>query len=819
MKHACAAVLLLALGLAGLSSAAPVAGSPAVSVPSHLVGYWPMDEASGAVLDDCSGGGREGRVLGTPEWVTADRGAAIRLAGKDSGLRIPSNPAWDAGDGELTVALWVKAEPGGGQGFLLDHYFGGVPGVWGLVVQGGAPLFCLYDDAAKPRRLSFPGFDTARWQHLAVVWRRATDGWVRCYLNGKLVDSLDGVACRTKHQDDLYVGVRQGADQRFACSVRDLAIFDRALPAADVAALHETGIVLAAPVVLTALRTDKLLYAPRETGEATLRLKNLSAAPQAVELTLQLVSSLRRERELKRLSLTLAPKSTQTLSASFSSAGEDYGCELRANVSQGGKRLAEQREVFSVAENFATVGIGSDWGGGLHTGLGQHREIPARARQLYSNYFEIFFWSPCDWALHVAPAKQWWSGQASYLEDEDNLKELIARSHEQGIKVAFYASCNPAGPFGWEVARRHPEWFGGGSFDGRYEVEPLEKWNDPAWRKGAKGNPGWFLVSVDLRHLAALDYGIDRIRDSIKAYGWDAVRFDGHYTILGNDPLSTRNMRRLKERVWQDTPGFGFGFNYGRAPEWLGGITHEIREAMAGGGLYLQEGIRNWRYTNDSYTSWRHYGTNELRIAKQLQALGGTYHCMWSDSRLTPDQAYYKLVYGLIAGGHPAASEIYANTPGCPNWGAFMTRWSSMLWHLALRPAEAEQARFTVDAADVQWREWLQERVESPTRKYIIQHLVNPPRSDISATWRRRRRRSPRRRRRPNPHLPRSPAATWPSTTPWLRRPSPHRQWRRRRRRRRRRHAGRRSRTDRPPARVSRRCSPCGPMRRPSNSN
>src|SRR6185437_2962545 len=185
----------------------------------------------------------------------------------------------------------------------------------------------------------------------------------------------------------------------------------------------------------------------------------------------------------------------------------------------------EKREYCSVSDNPAKVGIGSSWEGALHTANGKYVVIPERARKLYSNYFEIFFWSPCDWALHIAPQKQWWSGQASYPEDEDNLIDLITKSHQQGIKVAFYASCNPAGPYGWEAARRHPQWFGGGnlSHNINFNVEALDNWNNPQWRKGVKGNPGWYRLSVDLRREDALDYGIDRLIDSAKKYHWDAV--------------------------------------------------------------------------------------------------------------------------------------------------------------------------------------------------------------------------------------------------------------------------------------------------------
>ena len=711
--------------------------SPAPSSEGGLAGYWIMDEGSGEIVDECSGAGMgaEGNVSGEIHWEQTGRGPSLRFDGRSTVVRIPSNPDWEAGEGELTLSLWIKSDKAN-TGLILDHYFSGTPGAWGLVSEGGFPKFALYDNATKPVKLGFDGFVPGQWQHLAVVWRRASDGWLRGYLNGRFAGSIEGVNSTVKRASDLFVGGRQGVDQFFRGNVRDLAIYNRALSAQEVATLYRDGVKLNSPVVISSLRTGKVFYAPTERAAATVRVKNLTSTAQKVDLSLRLTSSLRRERELHRMPLELPGRNTRAARIEFGFEGEDYGCEVRAAVTQDSQLLAEKREFFSTSDNFWKVAIGSEWGSGLQTGLGLHGSIPESARKLYSNWYELFFWSPCDWALHVAPAKKWWSGQSSYSEDEDNLKDLIARSHAQGIKVAFYASRNPAGPFGWEVARRHPDWFGGGGFgrNSAYNVEALDMWNDPEWRKAHPGNPGWYVIGVDLRRPDALDYGIDRLIESIRHYEWDAIRFDGHYTVPGDDGLSTRNMRRLKERVWKEFPGVHFGFNYGRAPEWLGGISHEMREAMAGGGHYLQEGIRNWRYTGDSYTDWNHYVTNELRVAKQIQSLGGTYHCMWEADSLPPAQGYFKLVYGLIAGGHPAGSSSYTTTPGCPSWGAFMTRWSSMLWHSALRKADDERDRFTVENPAVQWAELLQERVESPARKYIILHLVNPPATNEIAT-------------------------------------------------------------------------------------
>src|SRR5205823_12777689 len=63
----------------------------------------------------------------------------------------------------------------------------------------------------------------------------------------------------------------------------------------------------------------------------------------------------------------------------------------------------------------------------------------------------------------------------------------LFRSHRDGIKLAAYASANPAGPFGWAVAQHHPEWFldANGQLPQltAADVEALDRWNDPRWRQ------------------------------------------------------------------------------------------------------------------------------------------------------------------------------------------------------------------------------------------------------------------------------------------------------------------------------------------------
>ena len=194
-------------------------------------------------------------------------------------------------------------------------------------------------------------------------------------------------------------------------------------------------------------------------------------------------------------------------------------------------------------------------------------------------------------------------------------------------------------------------------------------------------------------------------------------------------------MRQLKSECWATHPGYLLGYNYAFAPENYPVLTHEMREAMAGGGMWLQEAIKEYGYGDSlRYTQWTQsapahlaYAPHELAVAKQIQAMGGAYHCCWALNN-SPASSY-KLIYGLIAGGHSVYG-THEVASGCDNWGKFMTRWSTFLWHSRLRPVAHPAERVSVETPGLYWQPLLQEFVDTPTRKFTVLHLVNPSPDD-----------------------------------------------------------------------------------------
>ena len=435
----------------------------------------------------------------------------------------------------------------------------------------------------------------------------------------------------------------------------------------------------------------------------------------------------------------------------FSCGARGYGCEAKVTMAQGNTVLDTRSDVFNVSDNVWKVALGAS--GISIMGMSGYCS-PASlendlriCRENYANWWEKMFWPPDDWGDMTPDRDEWISGQSARWESAKNIKAFIAMAKPQGIKSITYGKHGTGGPEGWELTRKHPEWFytdEQGHVVGSFNTWDLANWHDiklhldPEGRKQFASD--WWGSMPDFRQKEPLEWGLKEMIESSKMLGWDGVRFDGHWTA-GNDELSTQNMKRLKEALWAYDPHYVFGFNqswsYGlqtssTAGGMVGGYDHELRESLAGGGMYMQEAIGQWGYGSASlqrYTSWKDYATKELIAANGVRGLGGSYHFIYGSWNLNPTDRLYKFALGTADGIHPVYGD-HLGMPGCPNWGRFLTRWSAFVWDLNLKPLSAPGTLDVRSARPIWWREWAKERVADAGTRHVIVHLINPPADD-----------------------------------------------------------------------------------------
>ena len=222
-----------------------IALDPARAEISGLVGYWPLDEGSGNVAEELSGKGNLGQILGDIEWVETERGMALRFDGKTN-VRVPDSPAWNIGPGELTFSMWVKLSENNA-GDIFEHAFANKPGTW-VLHAGNPPIMSFYDDKSVGKDIRFHGFQQGKWQHLALVWRRAGDGSMTSYVNGARAATLT-VGVTEKQFGDLYFGSMRGYNY-FKGYLKEVAIFNRALSDEEVGTLYRDGVRIEHPAVI-----------------------------------------------------------------------------------------------------------------------------------------------------------------------------------------------------------------------------------------------------------------------------------------------------------------------------------------------------------------------------------------------------------------------------------------------------------------------------------------------------------------------------------------------------------------------------------------
>ncbi|MHB9133469.1 MAG: LamG domain-containing protein [Armatimonadota bacterium] len=699
-----------------------------------LIGYWKLNEGIGKTAYDYSGNQAIGEIVGTASWEAGEQDPTLRFDGKTGYVAIP-NGAWNTA-APVTYLCWYKAE---NNGIIFDHGLGGA--IAGAFAFGNGRFAC-YDS-------KITDIGGAGVPHTLNAWVFAafsiTPTEIRSYANGELKSTVP-IKGFPRTAANLYIGARgEVPDGYLPGTAREMAVYNRALGPEEIAALYQNygkGIPIFQPstgLKILAVRPEKLLYRPADTGKVDVTVKNFGAAPLTATLNINLITRLATAQEAGKSEITLGAHETRLFTVPVPFAGQQFGCVTQATLAQGGAIFDRAEDVVSVTDNPWAVGVGGQLTPGEIGSASPKRldEIIKSARNRYANWLEAFFWAPDDWANLNPTVEEWYAGQASYYGTRTNYRGLIDRAHGQGIKMVTYGKSTAGGPDGWEVARQRPDWFltsNRGQTSGIYDVRMLDHWNDTEARK--KGEAfDWLWLYPDCRRVDALDFGIKQIADSATNIGWDGVRFDGHFTT-SSDAVSTWNMRRLKEVVWKEHPQFIFGYNYAFSPENYPSVTHEMREAMAGGGMWMQEAIKDFAYGDSlRYDHWTQeavakpaYAPHELWVVKQIQGMGGYYHCIYSLD--TSPKSLYKLVYGLIAGGHSAYGQ-HEKVIGCENWGKFMTRWSTFLWNLRLQPVANAAEQVTVDAPGLYWQPLMQEFVDTPTRKYKILHLVNPSPDDL----------------------------------------------------------------------------------------
>lgn len=203
----------------------------------HPIAYWPLDD-TGAVVADKTTHGNDGFYEGARGGAPgSNAGHTAALFSGIPGINLFGTNAAVQGNGARTVIAWIRTFSPDPQAIFASG-FAGDGGAFNLVVGYGAcpslGVMGFNDDFYPCGRALNDGF----WHMVAATYDGA--GTLTLYVDGTF-EASTSITYATFGQND-YIGHSNhfGAERVFQGYIDDVAVFDRALGAADIAALGRT---------------------------------------------------------------------------------------------------------------------------------------------------------------------------------------------------------------------------------------------------------------------------------------------------------------------------------------------------------------------------------------------------------------------------------------------------------------------------------------------------------------------------------------------------------------------------------------------------
>lgn len=214
----------------------PVGGTPPTS---GLLGYWKLDETSGATADD-SAGTRDGAWTDganndvTEEAVAGQISGAFNFTGSKYVSISGESAAFSIN--QYTASAWIyRTSDTGLVEMIIDNRDGASDG-WNMTIAANDALRCAYNTTNTNTFVALP---VNTWWHLACV----SDGTsVASYVNGVSLDT-ELAAGSIAETTNMAIGTRSwGPAFPFTGYIDDVRVYNRALSSKEIQALYHYGL-------------------------------------------------------------------------------------------------------------------------------------------------------------------------------------------------------------------------------------------------------------------------------------------------------------------------------------------------------------------------------------------------------------------------------------------------------------------------------------------------------------------------------------------------------------------------------------------------
>jgi len=440
----------------------------------------------------------------------------------------------------------------------------------------------------------------------------------------------------------------------------------------------------------------------------------------------------------------------------------EYGYAAVATVSANGRVVHTNTEYFSVSTPIwktALQGSGFISWYGREPQLAKHVEDNRRA---YINVEEAFSWQPSSWTDLNPTTDDWWSGQGNGHNSMKGLREWMARSHSNGIKMITYSWPAVSGKTGFDWSQRFPDIMCREEMGvaPKVALDDLNLWEVTHSRRELwpYQSGTWLNNFINLGLLRAIQHHAIEVIRSSRNFGWDGLRFDfppawspigtedveKEFDMLGvrnvmqqivpeyygttnkewsAEAISTRNVRYFRHKFTTElSEHFALSYNVGGLEPVEDKKLPWFREISKNGGQLMNEAIR-------TLGAMTNYMEVALWHSEAIRAVGG-YSCLFKAERSTaPLATVYSAIFTFASGSHPYLNYGWLGAlPG--EYTKFMTRYGEYCWDLNLAPVTPEKAGITVESkTPLLWERYVRQRQTNDVLQTVV-HLIAKPELD-----------------------------------------------------------------------------------------
>jgi hypothetical protein len=215
-------------------------------VDDALVGLWKFDDGANRTATDSSGNGNDGVLMEyvEPAWGEGRTSGALEFDGFTQWVRVPNSPSLDSIQiaNQVSIAAWVYRTPQLNQwsGIASQQYETAEHEHYQLTFFEGALTILISSEQEQHVLCTDPDpapFD--QWIHVAGTFDGTT---LRAYMDGVEVCALTHPLVMSPEDTPLVIGgnsnfATDDAQELLAGSIDELALYARALSAAEIASL------------------------------------------------------------------------------------------------------------------------------------------------------------------------------------------------------------------------------------------------------------------------------------------------------------------------------------------------------------------------------------------------------------------------------------------------------------------------------------------------------------------------------------------------------------------------------------------------------